>query len=333
MRFPCRVGQRNPILIVRLIHVYLARQTTRQQQVTTAYIDHGAAAVGLAVNVGDIDSDLVAVKRCVAAQRHVLLSGEGDLEDTIIIGLQGAVGHRERLDGGMPPVATPPWERTAASHAIAHRSTVKRVTRQGHRAALHRHFLSNREGFLRSFNLHLESRQLIILHRNRMIERLVAHISVNMIRSCQTALRQRKLTRNGTEFIGSQFYFFHLLIVHIFQRDLNNSVSKQNRMVIFIYKLENPFEMNRLCGAIERPVGKKVTVNAVFRAGTVMLPPIESPIIQSLPVPGDREVVCSTVLSISQTSKLTKTVTIGSLGESLLVPGHGDFGVGKRFAG
>ena len=104
-------------------------------------------------------------------------------------------------------------------------------------------------------------------------------------------------------------------------------------MVIFIHKLENPFEMNRLRGAIKRPVGKEVTVNAVFRAGAVMLPPIESPVIQSLPVPRDREAVCSTVLAIPQTPKLTEAVTIGSLSKSLLVPGHGDFGVGERFTG
>ena len=333
LRFPCRVGQRNPILIVRLIHVYFTRQSTRQQQVTTADIDHGAAAVSLAVNVGDINSDLVAVKRCVATQRHVLLSGEGDLENTIIIGSQVAVGHCARFNGGMPPITTPPRERTVTGHAVAHRSTVKRVTRQGHRTALHRHFLSNREGLLRSFNLHLESRQLIFFHRNSMAERLVAHVSVNMICPCQTALGQHKLTRNGTELIGSQFYLLHLLKVHVFQRDLYESIGQQTGIFILIYKFKNPFEMDRLRGTVERPVSKKVAVNAVFRIPTIVLPPIESPVRQGLPVPRDRKAVCATVFAIPQTPKLTEAVTICSLGKSLFVPIHGHFGVGKRFAG
>ena len=264
LRFSRRVGQRNPILVVRFPSRYLARQIARQQQVTTTDIDHGAPAVGFAVDVGDIHRNLIPVERGVFSQRLVLLGLEGDAEDAVIIGFEGAVRHVKRFGGGMPPVAAPPRERGAAGHAVAHRGTVERVTRQCHRTALHRHFLPDGERFLRHFDFHLERRQLVLLYGNRMAEPLVVHVSINMEHARQTAFRQGKLTRNGSELIGSQLDLLHLLVIRVSQRDLDWGVGEQDRLLIFIDKLENPLEINRLSRTVKRPIGEKVGIDTVF---------------------------------------------------------------------
>ena len=97
-----------------------------------------------------------------------------------------------------------------------------------------------------------------------MAERLVGHVRINMEHARQTAFRQGKLTRDGSELIGSQLNLLHLLIIRILQYNLNGGVGEQDRLLIFIDKLENSFEINRLSRTVKRPVGEKVGIDTVF---------------------------------------------------------------------
>ena len=79
-----------------------------------------------------------------------------------------------------------------------------------------------------------------------MAERVLAHVSINIVRTRQSALGQRKLTRDRAEFISSQLYLLNLLEIHILQRDLDEGVGQQTGIIIFIYKFENPLEIDGL---------------------------------------------------------------------------------------
>ena len=129
LRFPGRIRQRDLILVVALSDRNLTRHVTRQQQVTAADIHHRTTTVGLAVDVGDIHRNLVAVKRRVSPQSHILLRGEGDAEVAVVIGFQRTMCHGARFVGGAPPIAAPPRERGVAGHAVAHRGMVKGIAR------------------------------------------------------------------------------------------------------------------------------------------------------------------------------------------------------------
>ena len=103
---------------------------------------------------------------------------------------------------------------------------------------------------------------------------MLTDVGKYVIGTSQTALGQRKLTRNGAELVGSQLNLLNLLEVHIFQNDLYRGVGQQDGTIVFMHKLENPFEMDGLRGTIERTVGEEVADDSIFRLRTLAVPPI-----------------------------------------------------------